>query len=219
MGKNIAELREYVATIDVVVSVDGAVISVDDAVYGKSPLPAPITVNAGRRKFRAELDGRVATKALTIAGGDNDTISLELPLTKTKPTPDPGEPTPVPDPRPDEPSGSTPVWVWIGFGATALFAIAAGVTGGIALSESGKLEDERFAGQVPKDVEKRSDRVQNLAIATDVLAITAGATLAATVIAWLILGNDPPEDAKPTASTGIRISGTPGWGVGLTVTY
>jgi tetratricopeptide (TPR) repeat protein len=210
----ILELRDYVASIEVVVSEDGAVVSVDDAVVGVSPLSQTIVVNAGRRRFRAELDGRAATKALTIAGGDRDTIALELVATKRDAKGNGDDRV-----GGDEADSTTPVWVWIGFGATGLFAAGAVVTGSVALSDSGKLDDQRYAGAVPDSLNAQRDRVQALAITTDVLAIAAGATLVGTVIAWAVLGNDEPDEVKPKNAVGIRITGTPGWGLGMSMTY
>jgi hypothetical protein len=79
---SIEELGGRVALVRVVTDVDGAEVTVDDTVVGKTPLESPILVSAGRRKIGATKAGRTgAVRVVDLAGEDSVEIALNLGLT------------------------------------------------------------------------------------------------------------------------------------------
>ncbi len=74
------ELRGRVAHLRVTADVDGAEITVDDAVVGTTPLAAPLLVGTGRRKIAASKPGRVsAVRVIDVAGDDAVDVAFRLP--------------------------------------------------------------------------------------------------------------------------------------------
>ena len=57
VARSIDELRGRVARVTITTSLPGAEISIDDVSVGRSPLPGPQLVSAGRRKITATHDG------------------------------------------------------------------------------------------------------------------------------------------------------------------
>ena len=75
---------------------------------------------------------------------------------------------------------------WVGVAGTGVLAVAAGITGGLALSASSKLQDMTYAGDRPgADVQDQRSRVKTLALSSDILTgaaiVTFGVTLYCTL--------------------------------------
>jgi tetratricopeptide (TPR) repeat protein len=75
---SINELRGRVAHVRVVANVDGAEVTVDDAIVGTTPLPAPLLVSAGRRKIATRKAGRSVVHLVDLAGEDAVDVAFEL---------------------------------------------------------------------------------------------------------------------------------------------
>ncbi len=198
----IKKLERRVAKLTVQVDVEGAEIYVDDALVGTSPMREPVLVNAGLRRIAVRHpDYNQQGRRLSIAGGDEESLSIDLKATKpsTAPTPPPkpGEPPPPEPPQvPEEPEaeGGAP---WFGWVLTGVFAATAATTGVIALSANGSLKDKRDSPNASADdLDSESKRVRTLAIVTDVMLaatlVTGGITL------WLSMD----DDSDPTADQG-----------------
>src|SRR5204863_2166684 len=56
---SISRAREHTGTIELSIDTDGALVSIDDKPAGRSPLPAPIRVDAGAHRLRAVFDSGV----------------------------------------------------------------------------------------------------------------------------------------------------------------
>jgi hypothetical protein len=79
IDRELVELRGRVAHVTLATSVEGADVSLDDAVLGKSPLTAPVLIGAGRHRLTAVKAGySPAVRIVDIAGGDEITIALDL---------------------------------------------------------------------------------------------------------------------------------------------
>ncbi|MEZ4370264.1 MAG: tetratricopeptide repeat protein [Polyangiaceae bacterium] len=204
----IKKLERRVANLKVEVDVDGAEIYVDDTLVGTSPMAEPVLVNAGLRRIAVRHpDYTQQGRRVSIAGGDDESLSIRLktakPVTTATPPPKPGGPTPVaPPPEPTEQvedEGGAP---WFGWVLTGVFAATAATTGVIALSANGSLADKRDSADASADdLDSESKRVRTLAIVTDVMiaatVITGGITL------WLSLDDDTdPAADSGTASRG-----------------
>ncbi|MFO0590965.1 MAG: PEGA domain-containing protein [Polyangiaceae bacterium] len=198
----IEELRSKVGKIKVVTNVSGAEIAVDDVTVGASPLPESVVVNIGRRKVSATLSGYVPVqRVLDVAGQEEATATLEL--TKIEPTKvQTSEPV---SPPPPPPVLKTPTVVWVMLSATGALAVAAGVTGGLALSAHNGLQSElgKFPGD-PAAIKSAQGQTSTFAITTDVLG---GLALASAVTTTVLFFAAPRTPEKPQTTVGISPTG------------
>lgn len=200
----IKELRTYVATLDIRVNQAGAQVFVDDVPLGTSPLADKVVVNAGRLRLRAALGAQQDSEQVIVAGGDEVTVELELGAAPGTAPADAGSPSSQTPGAPTEDSGAgMSPYLWIGFGAAVLLGGGAGVTGGLALSKAGSVDDTRYAGaEPPGDLASQQDTARALAITTDVLIAAVSATLVVTgslAIAGVGSDDEPTGDAAKTA--------------------
>jgi tetratricopeptide (TPR) repeat protein len=190
----VAELREKIARVTLTTSVPGAEITVDDVLVGKTPLPKPVTMNAGRRRLVVTKDGYAPlTRFVDVAGTETKTIQLELTslsggggagggggtVTEIEHTP----------------------WPWVSLGVTGALGIATGVVGGLALSKKSAFDDALTAFPTTEAVieEARTD-ARRFAVAADVLGAATGAFAVLTVIAFAVdYGRSAPS--APTKET------------------
>ena len=217
--KDIAQLRTFVATLTVEVDVEGAVVTVDGAAVGTSPLKQPLLVNAGRSTVAATKAGRVGTTTVNLAGGDVRAVRLEVPVAATAPEaaapvvppPPPTSavpaPSPPPDPPPPAPRAPDRTAAYLSFGIGSALAVAAGVTGYSALRASSDLEKKRFAGPRPSsEAESLQGRTQRLALVSDVLTGTAVLAVGIGVALILTEGPSKPRAGKAQAQRGTASS-------------
>lgn len=207
--KYLAELKPLVATITIQVDVAGAEVSVDDLAIGTSPLAAPITVNAGKRKVSAKLAGKpAATKVLTVAGSDAVTVKLELDEPKTAAPATSTTTLTTTTPRPTEPSEPSRQVPWLAWGVTGVLAVGAGTFGILALTSSSDLADKRATPNTSRDdLDAASSRTKTFAIVTDVLIV--GTLAAAGVSAYLTFRAPKTKDtAVAITPMGISLAGT-----------
>ena len=210
-------LKKKVGTVTIVTNVEGAEVSVDDAPLGKTPLDKPVLVNAGRRKFGAQLSGyHPAVRQEEVAGLDEKTVKLDLQEIETTPTATAPSPKPEQAPPPprtnvvaDEKSTSAAPWVMLA--VTGAGAIATGVLGGLAVSARSDLDDAlaTFPGDKAA-VDDAQSKAKTFAMGTDI----AGGVTAACAITTLILfvaSSGSSEAPKAAAvSRGIRWTAVPG---------
>lgn len=207
----IADLQGFIAHLRVTTEAPDMSILVDDVLVGKTPLAAPIVVNAGRHRITATRDDFSTSEVVSVAGGDKRDVALkgkasaapappqdrpaapaEPPAPATPPaSAPPAHATPEPPAAQPTPRGS-PV-AWIGWAATGVLAAGTAVTGGLALAASGELKKTSYSGAtVPANVTSLSNRVSGLAIAADVCG---GAAVAAAAVS-LYLTLKPAHPAK-----------------------
>jgi hypothetical protein len=200
--KSVERLRARVAKIEIVTSVAGVLIAIDDIPVGTTPLAEMVAVNAGRRKISGTADGRVgATRSVDVVGGDSIRVELDLP-----PIASTASVVPASAPVVDHPSKFTTL-SWVGLGATGALAIGGGITGLLAVRASKDLNDERFAGPTPTAaVDADSARTRRFSLASDVLFGAAIVTLGATL--YLTLSRDPEQPVTaPTAALRVGPTG------------
>jgi hypothetical protein len=194
----IDELRQKVGKIKVVTSVNGAEIVVDDVLVGVSPLADPVMVNAGRRKLSARSSGYTpAQRMVDVAGTEETTVSLDL--TKIDASPPKVE-------RPVHLKKGPPLAAWVMLSATGACALAAGVTGGLAVSARSGLKDAlaTFPGDA-KAITAAQGRTRNFAITTDVLsAVTVGGAVT-TAILFVVAPRVSGKATVAVSPTGIAV--------------
>ena len=207
VAASIDELKRKVGTLKITSNVEGAAIVLDDVAVGPSPLAAARVVNVGRHKLSATSTGYTPTqRVVEVAGMTETPVSLDL--TKIEVTP-----VAIVAPPPPPVKVGTPVVVWVMLSTTVAAGVAAGVTGGLALSARGGLKDAlaTYPGD-PKAISAAQAKTRTLAITTDVLG---GITLAGAVTTAILYAVSPrsaaaAEKAKVTvdvAPTGLVLRG------------
>jgi len=170
VGREVDRLKLRVARLEIVTNVPGADVTVDDVSVGKTPLPGPLTVSAGKRRVVAAKEGRQSVvRTVNVPGAE--TVRLELTL-----APQQGDVRYV-----ERPSRWTR-WSWIGVAAAGTLAAGATVTGALALDADTKLDTQRFVGAPTPEVASQQSTVRTYAVATDVLVGAAIVTLATTLV-------------------------------------
>jgi tetratricopeptide (TPR) repeat protein len=177
----IRKLEKRIARVEIDCNVEGADVRVDDISVGKSPLAAPLLVNAGPRRFSVVKPGfPVAARIVTLAGEEQANIKLELvslsEAQPAKPAP-PAQGTlskPLP-PTSHEPE-QKPLWTRTGF------VVSLTVAGGCALATGifgwrllvAKNEFDRIVSHMPYD-RAEAESVRSRAMAYQVLTYGFGA--------------------------------------------
>ena len=195
--KEIARLRGRVSDLTVTSAVDGATVSVDDAVVGTTPLAKGVMVSAGRRRVQLSKPGyTTVTRTLDVAGGDRVSVSIDLSkekaITGASAAPARHRDAPVATPK-DEGMGAP---FWIGVVTTGLLAAGAGVVGGLALAANSDHEDEvDRVGVTEAELEDSRSKVMSLAIAFDILAGSALVATGVTIAIGVSSSSSPPPRA------------------------
>jgi hypothetical protein len=142
VSKDIDELRGRVAMVTFKVNEAGAEIAVDDVPVGKSPLPGPVRVSAGRRKLTATREGRpTTTRTLDIAGGDRLDVELTLAAPATTSGPGPvAASAPAPSPPPPPPPAGPGAFTYGALTVGAVGLAVGSVFGVLALSTRSSLD-------------------------------------------------------------------------------
>jgi hypothetical protein len=192
--KEVDKLRTRVATLDITTTVPDVELFIDDVSVGKTPLPGPIVVSAGRRKLTATMAGKpVVSQVVELAGGD----SKKLPLTIT----DDAKPGTSP-----EEQRSVPVAPWV---VTGVLAAGAVVTGALALVASSDLKTQLgMLPANPDDIKSAHGKAFALALTTDILVGTAAVMTGVSIYFTASAGKKPdaPAAAPKVAWSGLRAS-------------
>ena len=205
--REIARLKKLVGSVRVISNKDGAEVSIDDVVVGRTPLADALVVGAGRHKVTVSLPPLPpTTRVVDVAGGDKADVEISL-----------AEPAPVAPPpaaivipaRPPEPAAPAPATtpppsrapLWIGLVTTGVLAAGTGVTGALALSAQSKLEKTtaRF-GATPDEVGSSRSDVRALGQVTNVLLVST--IVAAGVTTVLFFTTSPPPRSTGRAGGG-----------------
>ncbi len=203
--RDIEKLQARVANLEIATTVPDAEITIDDVSVGRSPLPRPVMVSAGRHKVTVSRAGfTAATKVVEIASGDLLQVSLD-PIEQGHPVerPEAAPPPPAVDaPRPAEPAGalaqgaekaplppsppvSRPVPV-AGIVVTSGLALGAVATGVLALGASSTLKTDRASSTASHDqLTGDATKTTALAAASDVLTGAAVVAFAVTLVVGL----------------------------------
>ncbi|MDI7267974.1 MAG: PEGA domain-containing protein [Myxococcota bacterium] len=183
----VAEIDRQVGFVDVAVRETGATVYLDAVEVGISPLVEPLVVMPGRHAVEARVEGRRPARAeVTVAAGERSRAVLEL--AELVVAPGLGVPPDDAIPAPRDDGAGWAFWTAAGVGSAA--AVAAAVTGGLALKYEAEFED---GGARDGD---RRDTAVTLAGVTDGLIGLAVAGAVAAVVLWLV-GEEEEEPAEP----------------------
>jgi hypothetical protein len=193
------KLQARIAYVDVSVSMAGAEVRIDDVVVGTSPLPGPVAVNPGPRRFSASKAGSPAVaQVITAAGGDHISVALDFSsLWAAKKRPDFLGGSEIESRTSSATSGSrTPLLASLV--VTGVCAVTAGVFGWLALRAKGDLDRDLDTFKVSSD-QLDSDRshLRTYALVTDV---AAAATLVAAGFSVYFVFSRSSEPAPQTAT-------------------
>ncbi len=198
----IDELRRKVGKLKVSVSVDGAEIVVDDVRVGVSPLAEPVVVNAGRRKLEASRAGYVpAQRIVDVASTEETSVSLDL--AKIGASPPKAEPVPPPAAK------VPPLVGWGVLAGTGAFVVAAGVTGGLALSAHGSLKTAlaTFPGDAAT-ITAAQGKTRTFSVATDALGGIAVAGAVTTAVLFLVVPRLSVQTTVVVSPVGVVVGHT-----------
>jgi hypothetical protein len=218
----LAELVNLTAELVIAADQDGATVRVDDRIIGHTPLSGPIRLSPGPHVVEASLAGFEPAR-VNVELVSRETLTHRFTLEKIQspqaaepppatPPPAAGPPPAVEPPPPVAPPDrgastlGTAGWVTAGVGAAVLAGGAA--TGIWALTLDGELEEACTDGHCPSRRESDIDRLETLAVTTNVLL---GVGLAATAAGITMLVFDSPPRSPPPESSGVAVSLGPGY--------
>jgi hypothetical protein len=201
--KDLEMLRHRTAFLTISANVEAAEVLVDDVVVGKTPLGPALLVDAGVHRVTLRRAGYLPkTSGVTLAGGDEQTLSVALEL-------EPEEKQTIVVREQLAPDNSK-TWVIAGWVTTGVLVAGAIVTGVMGSSEADELEQLRGgfadnyadpprttgANALGARIDKTKSNASALFLASDVMSgaalIVGGLTL------WLML--DPPEPERSAAA-------------------
>lgn len=200
--KELERLRSLVGSLNIVAP-DDSVVFVDDHERGRMPLIGLLKMSAGVvHTIRVVKDEEsLIERKVKVSGGETLTITVrpsELEPEAKEPETEETEPA-APATEQPEPSSKLPVWGWsiLGVGAAAL--IGGGVTGGIALSLNGAIEDNCPNGDCPPAYHDDLDKRDTLAITTNILLAAGGALAATGAVLLIVHASRRGESPEPVA--------------------
>jgi hypothetical protein len=193
----IQRLQARIASLDISVGVEGALVSLDDVPVGVSPLPGPVPANPGLRRVSAVKAGMpIVSRSVTVSGGDRVEIALDLRGAARSASSTAGVAQSPPSlPKKAAEHSHTPLI--LGLVATGACAVTTGIFGWLALRAQSRLDRDLDTYNVsPNDLNVDRSRLRSFALVTD---IAAGATLLAGGLSlYLALTGSGDETARVT---------------------
>ena len=224
----IARLRDQTATLTISIEPAGALVTIDDEPVGRSPLPSPVRVDAGRHRVEAALESGLV-RELTVEVVARQALSAYLDL---RPPPNPSS-TPLPPPIAEKavaPLAATPPVALppatprtiaapdsstqrtLGYAIGAVGLALSGVAVGHYLWNRGRYEDwqSRSSAYQRDPTEQNRESANQLgrsipaaSAVTVALAIGAGVALGTGTV---LVITSAPHPGSATASTGALLS-------------
>jgi tetratricopeptide (TPR) repeat protein len=191
--KDLDMLSHRTAFLTINANIEGAEILVDDISVGKAPLGPALLVDAGVHRVTARRVGYLPkSSSVTLAGGDEQTISLALEL-----QPEDKQTIVV---REQVVQDTSNVWMIAGWVTTGALVAGAVVTGVMGSSEADELDQLRAAyapeyDDLPDRIEQTKSNASTLFLASDVMS--GAALIVGGLSLWITL--DPPEPPRAAA--------------------
>jgi hypothetical protein len=194
-------LASRTATLEIKSNIPDAEVVVNDSIVGRTPLKEPLLLDAGEHRITLRKPGYSQRfSQITLAGRDAE--SLDLPLEKIPETK--SERVIVEKAAVEKSNRST--WLWATWSATGVFAIGAGVTGGLGIKAANDLEDLQADPSATRgELDSQQSRAKTLLIVADVLgaaAIISGGTAIYLTLTGPKKEEKPPAAAPRSASAG-----------------
>ena len=183
----IKRLNALVGMVTVETNVEGATVYLDDERQGETPLAGPMFVDLGKHSVVIKQGtDELHREVVKVAGGQKVTVKAEQASKapeSTKPVEVSGEGGPTNN---EEDEGPERVWTWVVIGIGGAAAIGAGITGGLASSRKGTLDDSCPDKQCPASEQDTIDSMKTLATTTDVLIGAAATCVALGVVLFFV---------------------------------
>jgi hypothetical protein len=193
VNKDLDMLARRTAFLTVNGNVEFSEVLVDDVLVGKTPLDAPLLVDAGVHRVTLRRSGYLPrTSNVTLAGGDEQTVNVTLEV-----QPDEKQTIVVREREIVESSAQT--WIIAGWATTGALIAGAVVTGIMGANEADELEQLRGADFSTYENPSLADRItdtknnaQTLLLASDIMS--GAALIVGGLSLWITL--DPPEPER-----------------------
>jgi hypothetical protein len=207
--KELAGLQQRVGFLELQSNVDGAEVSVDDALMGTTPLTGPIALSVGRRRIAVVKSGYTPfSRTVDIGGQDTARLQAKLDaLAVAAPSAVVPSATVSIPPRPIVPvapvsQGKMTTLSWVGFGLGGAMVVGGVVTGVLSLGAASDVRNKVYADESSASSDK--SKVSTLAGVTDGLLIGGLLTVAATGLLTFVISSGPSSNVQVGVSpTGV----------------
>jgi len=189
----IARLSKQLAWLKIEVEEHAADVTVDGASLGQGPFFRELRVNKGRHTVAVRsADGTLKTQSITLEANGQERLRFGAQRSGVA-----GK-APVVQSRAQSSSMAKPPMrqaAWIAWGVTGALGVSSAITGVVALRAHGdEREVQAKQGVKSEDLLAARDKVQNFALATDILLV--GTALAAGVSVYLTFRNESPRESQ-----------------------
>ena len=195
----IARLSKQLAALDIEVEEPSAEVTVDGERLGQGPMSRQLRLNSGRHVVAVRSgDGTLKTQSVTLSAGASQSLRFQPPSASApRASQSPGTSAAA-----QVTPGARRNFPWVAWGVTGALGASAVVTGVMALGAHADQRDAKARKGVQlEELLAARDKVQNLALATDILLV--GTALSAGVSVYLTF--------RPTSSVEQQASQTSVW--------
>lgn len=192
--RDLEMLRARTALLRVETAPPRVLVLVNDVPHGETPNVEPLVLDVGPHRISFRRDGyETTTERVTLAGGEEKTVSVRL--TPVKPQVVTIRERPAPPPAPV--SSGPPVGAWVGWGVTAALATGAIVTGAYGIGQASSLNAlKQTPDPSPSQMEQLSSSASAALVATDVLIVGTGVALVASTYLTFFAPRDKDKVAR-----------------------
>ncbi len=221
----VERLRKIVGYVKVIAP-DGARVYLDGVELGTTPLYMEFPVAVGvPHVITAVLSGKeLPSETVQVTGGKTANVEIKHTTAGATPAsatassdetepvaepPEPAEASTTPGEEVDEAAGKKSklrVWGWTSAGVGAALLIGGSVTGGVALSKNGEIDENCPSGNCPPEYEDTLKSRDTLATTTNILLGVGGAAMVTGVVLLIVSRGD--EEAEPPLTVGLGAGDT-----------
>ena len=194
-----ARLSKQLGSLDLDVEEASAEVTVDGERLASGPPSRQLRLNAGRHVVAVRSgDGTLKTQSVTLAAGASQSLRFQAPSASAPPPAQSPGTSPADEATPPNQPRDFP---WIAWGVTGALGASAAVTGVLALGASADERDAKARRGVQlEELLAARDKVQNFALATDILLV--GTALSAGVSVYLTFRPTRPAE-QPAGQTSL----------------
>jgi len=208
----VERLADLIGTIEIKCPIDGATVYIDGKDSGQTPFEGGIAVDSGEREVEVKHAGdELHREVVRVAGGAVIVVDV---VVGGGPDESVGDGGPATADEPVEPEQKPRLWTWVALGIGGAAVVGAAITGSMAASHAGDLDEACDGGACPEEEWDNLDQTRALATATNVMIGVAAVGVAAGVALFFIeprLGESGETiEVAPTASAdsvGVMVGG------------